>query len=68
MIHMRQPFHSIATAAVFLVFGVLFGGAAISQSGVTFADVTLNEQATWAATGLMFVMSYFSLVHLRYRD
>lgn len=68
LVHIRQPFHSIATATVFLILAIFFGGAALSNAPVHFADLELGLRTMWTMTGLMFVMSYFSLVHLRHKD
>lgn len=65
MVHMNEPFHSIAAAAMFGIFGLLFGAAAISEVPVIIADLSLNMTAAWMISGVSFVMSYFSLVHLK---
>ncbi len=59
---------SIASAAIFGVLGVLYGASAIDGVGVVLAGVTLNVATSWALTGLMFIMAYFSLVHLRHES
>ena len=68
LIHMRQPFFSIANATIFLVLGIFFGGASIAAQPVAFADLEMGVQISWVITGVCFVMAYFSLVHLKYKD
>lgn len=65
LIHMRQPFFSITTGGIFALLGLLFGLASGTNS-LVFGGVAIGSSASWALTGLMFVMAYFSLVHLKY--
>ena len=65
MIEMRQPFFSIANSAIFMVLGVFFGSLGTTGEAVSLGYLSMPSQALWAATGLMFIMAYFSLVHLK---
>ncbi len=67
MIHMRQPFFSLATASIFLVLAILSGGSAISGQPIEFADVVFTQVPAYMMTGLMFIMAYFALVHLKHK-
>lgn len=67
MVHIRQPFFSIMTAMIFSLLGLLHGLDAINGTGVVMIsnNVEINTSAAWALTGVMFLMAYFALVHLK---
>jgi len=65
MIQIRQPFFSIVTAIIFGFLGFMYGVNAMNNIGVTFGTIELNLSASWALTGVMFLMAYFALVHLK---
>jgi len=65
MVHIRQPFFSIITATVFSLLGLMYGLTAAKGVGIMFGTIELNISATWALTGVMFLMSYFALVHIK---
>ncbi|MBP9760541.1 MAG: hypothetical protein KBD24_04255 [Candidatus Pacebacteria bacterium] len=65
MVHMNQPFFSIVSAAIFSILGLFFGSMGVLGDMVTFGYLEVTSQAVWGITGLMFIMAYFSLVHLR---
>lgn len=65
MVHIRQPFFSIASASVFGILGLLFGIDAARNSAVMIGGAELTQGATWALTGVLFLMAYFALVHLK---
>jgi len=65
MIHIRQPFFSIAASAVFGLLALLFGIDAATNSVVVIGGTELTSSAAWALTGVLFLMAYFSLVHLK---
>lgn len=67
MVHIRQPFFSIVTAIIFTMFGLLFGLDVVRESAVTIGGIKVGASAAWALTGVMFLMAYFSLVHIKYR-
>jgi len=63
MIHIRQPFFSIAASAVFGLLALLLDAA--TNSVVVIGGTELTSSAAWALTGVLFLMAYFSLVHLK---
>jgi hypothetical protein len=65
MVHIRQPFFSIATATIFAILGLVLGLGAGEGTEVMLGTYTLSAGAAWALTGLMFLMAYFALVHLK---
>ena len=65
MLHIQQPFFSIVTAGIFTLLGVFYGVTAGSGEGVIFSNVQITVSASWALSGLMFLMAYFALVHLK---
>jgi len=65
MVHIRQSFFSIATAVIFSILGLLYGLGAAKGMGATIGSAELSTSVTWALAGLMFVMSYFALVHIK---
>lgn len=67
MLHIRQPFYSITTSGIFTILGLLFGLEAAKGTTVPLGVVDLNSAMTWGLTGLLFLMAYFALVHLRYK-
>jgi hypothetical protein len=66
MIQIRQPFFSIVTSAIFALLGVLYGLNAGKGVSTMIGGVEMNTSGTWAFTGLMFLMAYFALVHMKY--
>lgn len=67
MIHMRQPFYSIASAATYLLCAIGLGLLAATPDAVLLFGTTAPSSALWALCGLMFLMAYFSLVHLKFK-
>jgi hypothetical protein len=67
MIHIRQPFFSIATAVIYGILGVIIGQGAGQSTTVMLGSLELNQATGWALTGVLFLMAYFSLVHLKDR-
>lgn len=65
MIHMRQPFFSIANSVIYIALGMVFGIAGTAGHTVQFGTLVFDASALWALTGIMFLMAYFSLVHIR---
>jgi hypothetical protein len=65
MVRIRQPFFSIATAFVFSALAVMYGLNAATGVSVFIGSVEFNAAASWALTGVMFLMAYFALVHIR---
>lgn len=65
MVHIRQPFFSIITATVFSLMGLMYGISAGKGAGIAFGTIELNMSASWALTGVMFLMAYFALVHIK---
>jgi len=66
MFHIRQPFFSIVSAFIYTLMGLLFAGSAVDGVTSHLGGFELGPVAAWVFTGLMFVMAYFSLVHLRH--
>lgn len=62
---MRQPFFSIANSIIYIALGLVFGVAGTAGDTIQFGTFTFSSSALWALTGIMFLMAYFSLVHLR---
>ncbi len=67
MLHIRQPFYSITTSGIFTLLGLLFGLEATKGTMVPLGVVELSPSMTWGLTGILFLMAYFALVHLRYK-
>lgn len=65
MLHMRQPYFSMLSALIYGLLGVLFGLSAAFGAPITLQGVELAGAIEWSITGVMFIMAYFSLVHLR---
>lgn len=65
MIHIRQPFFSIATAAIFALLGLGAACIAVNPEPLIIMGEEAPKQVLWAFTGLAFVMAYFALVHLK---
>jgi len=65
MIHIRQPFFSIANAAVFALLGLGAACLAVNAEPLVIMAQEAPKQALWAFVGLSFLMAYFSLVHLK---
>lgn len=63
MVRMRQPFFSIAAAAIFSITGLLIASEVAKGDSVRIGD--LHENILWGMVGVMFLMAYFSLVHLK---
>ncbi len=64
MVHMRQPFFSIATSIIFSLLGLVYGIDAIHNNTIIIAGAEVSSSALWAIAGIMFLMAYFALVHL----
>ncbi len=64
MVHMRQPFFSIATSIIFSLLGLVYGIDAIHNNAVVIAGAEVSPSALWTIAGTMFLMAYFALVHL----
>lgn len=65
MVHIRQPFFSILTAVVFGVLGLLYSFDAMNGTVVFIGGAELPAGATWALVGLLFLMAYFAIVHMK---
>ena len=65
MVHMRQPFFSIAASIIFSLLGLVYAIDAVHGDTVTMAGANASPSLLWAIAGMMFLMSYFSLVHLK---
>ncbi len=65
MVHIRQPFFSIAAATLFGALGLMGGMSIMTHSSVVFGGTELNDPTLWMFVGVMFLMSYFSIVHLK---
>ncbi len=63
MLKMKQQFYSIAAAIVFLILAVLCAYGS-TKGGVAFGDMVFGASMGWALCGVLFVMAYFSLVHM----
>lgn len=68
MVHIRQPFFSIAAASIFGALGLIYGVGAMVGYPFILLDAELDPTVGYALSGLLLLMAYFSLVHLRYRD
>lgn len=68
MLHIRKSFHSLASAAIFLVLGLLYSMSALSGTPIILSGLEIATPMSWAVVGLMFVMAYFSLVHITHED
>ena len=66
MTHLNHSSFSIAAAATFGMFGLLFGIAGFTGSTVNFGDMEFSNSIAWVITGLMFVLAYSALVHLKH--
>jgi hypothetical protein len=66
MVNIRQSFFSITTAIVFALLAVLYGLNATKGVSTMIGGVEINPSTTWALTGIMFLMSYFALVHIKH--
>lgn len=67
MIQMKQPFYSIAAAVIFVAWGIVHGVRSVQQWEVMIGGWAMPIEVSYAITGLMFVMAYFSLIHLRHK-
>lgn len=69
MVHLRQPFFSIASAAIFGVLGLMYGANAASGVPIVIGmfgfEAVVPPVMNTVVAGLMFVMAYFALVHLK---
>lgn len=68
MVHIRQPFFSIATATIFGGLGLIYGIGANDGYPVVLGGAELDSVYGYALSGLLFLMAYFALVHLKLRD
>lgn len=62
---MRQPFFSITNATIFMLLGIAFGTLGTTGSAIMVGQTEIPSQIAWIATGVAFLMAYFSLVHLK---
>ncbi len=67
MIHMRQPFFSIASATTYLLCAVGLGWLAVTPDSVSLYGIPASSAVLYTLCGLMFLMAYFSLVHLKFK-
>jgi hypothetical protein len=67
MVHMREPFLSITSGVIFAILGLIFANAAATTETINLANVEVTSSVSWALTGVLFIMAYFSLVHLKYK-
>jgi|GEM_PF-2740857 len=65
MTHLKHSSFSIAAAGTFGLLGLLFGIAGFTGSEVSFGDLVFSNSAAWIFTGLLFVLSYSALIHLK---
>lgn|GEM_PF-4645570 len=63
--HVRPTMVSIASSAVFALFGLLIGAGAASGKTVMVGTVTFLPAGAWFLTIFLFIMAYFTLVHMR---
>ena len=65
MVHIRQPFFSIVTAIIFSIMGLLYGWNAAEGNSAVLGPINLGVPTTWGLAGVMFLMAYFAIVHLK---
>lgn len=65
MIRIRQPFFSITTAIVFSLLGLLHAIDAVNGTTLVIGGAELAPGAEWALTGILFLMAYFAIVHMK---
>jgi len=65
MVHIRQPFFSIVSATIFMLLGLLYGVSNVNGDPISIGVVKFVPPVSWAVTGIMFLMAYFSLVHMK---
>lgn len=51
---------------MFALLAVLYGLNATKGVSTMVGGVEINPSTTWALTGIMFLMSYFALVHIKH--
>ena len=68
MVHIRQPFFSIATAVIFAALGFAFAMSAYADMPAMLGGAELSASVATALSGLMLLMAYFSLVHLKHES
>jgi hypothetical protein len=52
-------------AIIFSVLGLMYGLATAKEVNVVLGTIELNAGASWALTGIMFLMAYFAMVHIK---
>jgi hypothetical protein len=67
MIEMKQPFYSIAAAIIFATWGLIHGIRSVQQWNLQVGSWDMPIWFSFAIAGLMFVMAYFSLAHMRHK-
>lgn len=67
MITMRQSFYSITASIIFSGFGIFFACAASYNWQVLIDAWKMPSEFSWGVAGLMFLMAYFSLAHLKHK-
>lgn len=67
MVEMKQPFFSIAAAILFALWGLAHGVRSAMELPVSINGWDMPLWFSYAITGLMFVMAYFALTHLRHK-
>jgi len=65
MLHVRQPFFSLAVASFLSALALLHGMGLATGNAVVIAGFELSDSAGWAVVGVMFLLAYFALVHLK---
>ncbi len=65
MMTMRPSFYSLTAAIVFLALGVFMGMRSSYGWQLMIDTWSMPVALSWAFCGLMFVMAYFSLAHMR---
>lgn len=68
MLHIRQPFFSIATATIFAALGLIYSLGVQMNLPPVLIGVELDPVMGYVMSGLFFLMAYFSLVHLKYKS
>lgn len=64
---MKHSFYSIASSIIFLGLGVLHGVRSVQAWPLVINTYSVPLSLSYAITGLMFVMAYFSMTHLRHK-
>jgi len=67
MMTMRQPFYSTCAAVVFAALGIFMGLRSAYGWQLMIDGWSMPTGVSWGLCGLMFVMAYFSLTHMKTR-